>query len=545
MFRLIAILSILLIPEFALAHFVWVSIETEGGKPAKAQVYFSEAPHPDRPEFLAGLSKLKLWHRTDVETYAPIKASQVTNDQGGVLASSLKTSDGLLEADCVYGIFSRRGAQMLLHYYAKAVTSSVRPELARSKRLGLDIVPHLKGNELQLSVFWQQKPAENATLHFRSPTGTTIELKTDAKGVARRKIADAGRYELRARVIVPNKGEYDGEGYDDARHYCTVTYDVNSRDLPSPKPTKSTPENVPAYPKLVRGLTSFGGAVLGESLYIYGGHFGRPHHYSDTSQSDELLRLSLTDPKGWEIAARGPRLQGLALVAHGNKLYRVGGFTAHNKEGDDHDLRSVNNFESFDPKTGKWNTLPELPDARSSHDAVVLGDHLYVVGGWQLGAEKPTWHKAAWVVDLSQEKLEWKALPEPPFQRRALSLAHHGGKIYVLGGMTMNRKPTLSVDIFDPATKKWSKGPELEGRRMDGFGSSAFTVDGRLYVSTYYGNLQVLSSDGSKFEIQSELDDDRFFHRMLPLEKKLLVVGGASMKTGKNLNLEVLEPVTK
>ena len=123
---------------------------------------------------------------------------------------------------------------------------------------------------------------------------------------------------------------------------------------------------------LPRGITSFGAAVIGDWLYVYGGHFGRPHHYSNTSQSDELSRLNLRRPADWETIAKGPRLQGLAMVAHGGKLYRVGGFTAHNEEDDDHDLRSVADFVRFHPETGKWESLPSLPEPRSSHDAVVI-----------------------------------------------------------------------------------------------------------------------------------------------------------------------------
>ena len=32
--------------------------------------------------------------------------------------------------------------------------------------------------------------------------------------------------------------------------------------------------------------------------------------------------------------------------------------------------------------------LAPLPEARSSHDAVVIGDKLYVVGGWTLSGDR-------------------------------------------------------------------------------------------------------------------------------------------------------------
>ena len=51
--------------------------------------------------------------------------------------------------------------------------------------------------------------------------------------------------------------------------------------------------------------------------------------------------------------------------------------------------------------------------------------------------------------------------------------------------------------------------------------------------------------DGKSWQIVGQLKDPRFFHRMLPTSQgTLVVVGGASMQTGKVLELEVLKPVT-
>lgn len=303
------------------------------------------------------------------------------------------------------------------------------------------------------------------------------------------------------------------------------------------------------YPDLPKGITSFGAAVIGDWLYVYGGHFGRAHHYSNASQSDELSRLNLKKPAKWEVVAKGPRLQGLAMVAYGGKLYRVGGFTAHNDQGDDHDLRSVADFSRFDPKTKKWETLSPLPEPRSSHDAVVIGNKLYVAGGWQLGGVDSNWHKTAWVVDLSQQNLKWEKLHAPPFERRALSLGHLNGKLYVIGGMQKKGGPTTRVDSFDPSSGKWTQVKSMidplakakRGKGMEGFGSSAFNVNGRLFVSTYGGNLQSLDQDEADWRIATKLDDDRFFHRMLPHDNRLILVGGASMVEGKRLHFESVE----
>ena len=133
-------------------------------------------------------------------------------------------------------------------------------------------------------------------------------------------------------------------------------------------------------------------------------------------------------------------------------------------------------------------------------------------------------------------------MPEPPFQRRALSVAAHKGKLFAIGGMEKTGGPTTRVDVFDTKSQTWSQGPSLKGAGMDGFGSSSFGVNNELYVTTYSGSLQRLSGDGDAWETLGELERDRFFHRLLPLsENRLLAIGGASMSSGKFVELDVIQ----
>jgi N-acetylneuraminic acid mutarotase len=295
-------------------------------------------------------------------------------------------------------------------------------------------------------------------------------------------------------------------------------------------------------PDLPHPVTSFGGAVIGDNVYIYGGHAGDPHDYYIEGQSKSLWRLNVNGQPEWKELAQGPSLQGLAMVSHNGKLYRLGGFTAKNKKGEDKDLWTVDSAASFDLATNQWTDLPALPEPRSSFDAAVADGKIFVIGGWQLqGDADSVWHKTAYELDLSQAKPQWKAIAEPPFQRRALSVAEYDNKIYAIGGMTQDG-PSTEVHIFDVASGKWSEGPALPGKGMEGFGSSAFAVGGKLYVSTFSGLLYRLSDDGKSWEKVQKLERDRFFHRMLPIgENRLVFIGGASMASGKFAEVDVIE----
>jgi hypothetical protein len=298
-------------------------------------------------------------------------------------------------------------------------------------------------------------------------------------------------------------------------------------------------------PDLPFGITSFGAALVDQHLYVYGGHMGSAHEYSLEEQNDRFLRLDLSAPQRWEIVGTVPRRAGLAMVSYGGKVYRVGGFEARNKKGGSSDLHSVAEFSRFDPATGSWEKLTPMPKGRSSHEAVVVGNRLLVVGGWELGGSKPSvWHDTAIQTDLSSSHPVWEELPKPPFRRRAISLGAHHGKVYVLGGMQEEGGLTTTTYVLDLAAGKWSPGPKLPGEGLEGFGGCALECGDRLFATTYSGKLYYLSEDGQAWRDAGQPGQPRFFHRMLCAgDSSFIVLGGANMQRGKDLSVAIV-PLT-
>ncbi len=313
-------------------------------------------------------------------------------------------------------------------------------------------------------------------------------------------------------------------------------------------PASIAPEDLlqPArmLPDIPVGLTSFGAANCGNALYVYGGHIGEAHDYDRESQSGITWRLDLENPREWESVDESAGRQGLAMVAHGGKIYRIGGFEAHNEPGTEQSLHSVDTCEVFDPSVGKWSTLAPMPVPRSSFDAVVVGDVLYVIGGWVMaGDEETRWLESACSIDLSNLAAGWEEMPQPPFARRALSTGFQGEKIYVIGGMQEKGGPTRRVDVFDITRGTWSDGPELPGEEaMEGFGNSCFNIGGRLVVSTYGGNFHTLNEAGDAWEPMGSIEPGRFFHRLVPIgENQFALLGGANMGSGKTMETPVFK----
>lgn len=293
------------------------------------------------------------------------------------------------------------------------------------------------------------------------------------------------------------------------------------------------PTAAPAsLPPLPAAVASFGAAVNGDGLYVYGGHVGRTHQHSITNLSHAFFHLDLAAPEsGWRQVEEVRGLQGLPMVAHGSEVCRVGGLSARNAADEEEDLVSIDAVRCYDTAAGGWRDLPPLPAPRSSHDAAVLDGKLYAVGGWQLrGAdEDPVWHDRIAVFDLTVADAAWETF-EQPFERRALAVAAAGGKLFAFGGLGHDGT-SREVDVLDPATGSWTSAPELPEMtgRLKGFGVSAFGVGDRVFLSGADGVVHALDVATLSWQTGlGELATPRFFHRLLPHGERLLFVGGAS-----------------
>jgi Kelch motif protein len=290
--------------------------------------------------------------------------------------------------------------------------------------------------------------------------------------------------------------------------------------------------------RLPEAISSFGAASHGGYLYLFGGHTGRAHAHSRENLSHAFRRRRLEGAGDWESLPGGRALQGTALVSAPEGLIRIGGLSALNAPEKDEDLRSTASVQIFDPSKWHWRSLPDLPQPRSSHDAVLVGRKLWVLGGWNLqGSSEGTWTRDALVLDLDAPQRGWRKQAQG-WVRRAAAAASWKGKVLALGGLDEEAEISRRVDVFDPATQVWSRGPELPGA---GFGCSAFETADGLFVSIMDGRLLRLSDDGSRWESQTRLAYPRFFHRLVPAgEGRLAFIGGAS-RLGHLANLEFIE----
>lgn len=534
------------------AHFPWLTTDSEG----RAILFFGESPEDRTYKLPEAVAKASVYCRTADGKRTELALQPVEEEQFiGRRSGEPMANGAALETTVEYGLYH----SMLLTYYAKHLPGeSVKwRQPGESDSLPLELLPSDGKGGLTLTAMWKGQPREGVSIMLTDAKADQHEGETDAQGKVVFKDVPAGPVGVTANILDDAKGDFNGKKYESAGHYATLTFDYKNpsaeataptADAHSPSDANKVAESdkpVSKYPPLPEPVSSFGGAVADGYVYVYSGHTGIEHEHSRDNLSKRFLRLKLNGGQGWEELAMQTPLQGMPLVAHDGKLYRVGGLSARNPADEEEDLHSVDEFASYDPETGRWTRLPSLPEPRSSHDAVVIGDKLCVVGGWRLsGSRNGQWLDTAWSFDLAkpQGQGKWEPLTSPPFRRRALAVGQWKGNLVALGGITEDRDISRNVDVLDLKSGDWTKVADLPGNGMDGFGASIWNQGERLFASGTQEEVFVLAGDGSKWNPVAKMRQPRFFHRMLPGENgKLIAVAGAS-EEGHLADIEEIAP---
>ena len=553
-----ALAAFLLAPAAAFAHFPFLSVTGDD----QLRLTFGENADDGDEKFLPILRRIDLTRRAPDGSATPVELTA----EGGVLVADVAADPAgtVYTFSMPYGVMDRGDGPFLLEYHGAAMKEMAPGDTGRPAAVNaqpLAVVPEPGG---VLRVLAAGVPAAGAELNAAGDL-TDADLATGADGSATLPAdgLDDGVLSVRAKVVVPGAGVYEGDRFTETRRYATAVLTPQdftaADDAPEGEPGgDETADAAPAENQftvaevpgaaLPEGVSSLGAAVSGGYVYYYGGHPGTAHKYSTDEQSGEFRRLNLADPAaGWEELPSGAKLQGLALVPHpAGGVVRIGGFTARNSLEEEHDLHSMPDVAWFDPNEGEWVPLPPLPGGRSSFDAVLLDQTIYVLGGWMMaGLEGEAWHGTALKLDLSADDPAWETLPMPR-PRRALAAAAAGGQVYMIGGMTPEGEPTRRVDVLDTATGEWSEGPALAGDVMDGFGAAAYAAGDAVYAATLSGKVQRLTPGADEWEVLGELENPRFFHRLLPAgddagRPTFYLLGGGNMTDGR---YELVEKLT-
>jgi serine/threonine-protein kinase PknK len=209
-------------------------------------------------------------------------------------------------------------------------------------------------------------------------------------------------------------------------------------------------------------------AVLNGKIWIMGGlRDGVP-----------LQTVESYDPKtgAWETGPPLPiPLHHAAAATYRGQVVVVGGESEKN-------IANGSN-RVFALRGGNWVDLPSLTHARAAPSAAVVGDKLVVVGGQSAKQlVKPTE-----VFDGSS----WKDAADLPTAREHLAAVSDGTYVYAVGGRQLSAdKNTAALERFDPASGKWTK---LVGMPTPRGSYGATYIDGRIVAVGGEAPTQVLN----------------------------------------------------
>lgn len=120
----------------------------------------------------------------------------------------------------------------------------------------------------------------------------------------------------------------------------------------------------------------------------------------------------------------------------------------------------------------RWAELAPLPAARGGLAVAAVGDSLYAIAGQTDSGVSGE------VTRYTPDNI-WRARQAKPTPVRDVSGVVVGGQVYVPGGCDAAGRPQSIVEVYNPATDRWTTAPPLP-RAMCGYALAA--LDGKIYV---------------------------------------------------------------
>ncbi|HUR58950.1 MAG TPA: kelch repeat-containing protein [Opitutaceae bacterium] len=144
---------------------------------------------------------------------------------------------------------------------------------------------------------------------------------------------------------------------------------------------------------------------------------------------------------------------GATALADGDYLYVVGG----SQRGE-----LITNIERMHGQTGQSVKITDEIIPRQHGCATMVNRKIYIFGGWTHGQRKGDPDGRVEMFDLATGRLTQVArMPKP---RAHMTAVVRGGKVHLIGGQMRSKDSlvqTSVMEIYDPATDRWSEGPPM------------------------------------------------------------------------------------
>jgi N-acetylneuraminic acid mutarotase len=224
-------------------------------------------------------------------------------------------------------------------------------------------------------------------------------------------------------------------------------------------------------------MNHFQAITFNGELYVMGAFQGKYPHETP------IPTIYIYNPKQgkWRVGPEIPkdRLRGSAgVVVYKDKIYMACGIIDGHYDG------HVAWLDEYDPKTNSWKKLADAPRTRDHISAAIVDDKLYLAGGRNSTARiNKVLETTIAEVDVYDFKTgKWTTLPADsniPTQRAGATAVTQGGKVWIMGGETVQLLAHNEAEALDPKTARWTSGPKMNQGRH---GTQAVVYDGKIYI---------------------------------------------------------------
>jgi hypothetical protein len=274
-------------------------------------------------------------------------------------------------------------------------------------------------------------------------------------------------------------------------------------------------------------------------------------HPSSTSQSSSTPGPSTTatTPTPTTTSSPPPQLGKWTTLPAPSNVFRRAGAAATGLDGriyaiggSDPAQGVTGSVEAYNPKTGAWTTLAELPTQRQELAAATgLDGRIYALGGSGADTEADVYDPAT---------NAWTTLPPMPHGHSVFAaVTGKDGRIYALGGGAPNTLGT-EVDVYDPVKNGWTTVAAMP--RPRGFHAAAVGGDGRIYV---YGGISGNAGDIAAVDVYSPSTNTwaSGVPMLTPRDSlagttgpggRIYAIGGAGASASDDTLIEVFDPAT-
>ena len=194
-----------------------------------------------------------------------------------------------------------------------------------------------------------------------------------------------------------------------------------------------------------------------------------------------LMQTKSFADEDWKVITQLPTKRWeFSTAVVDDKVYIIGGSLFDNNAGP----FGLSTVEVYDPQTNTWRQVADMPTPRTNAKAAVVNGTIYVFGGYNSKDNfLQNWKMADHVEAYDPLTDTWIQKKEMPISRFYFGLGVVAGKAYLIGGTTGlgegQEQRMDRVDIYDPATDTWAKGPKMPTRRNPG---GVAVVGTRIYV---------------------------------------------------------------